>query len=601
MFTLLGIVTALSVTASALAQQQPPRDRPREPRAGAATISGVVLSDEAQPKPLRRARVTIAGGELPAGGTLITNDDGTFLFDRVPAGRYTIAAAKDAYVTTAYGASRPGRPGSPIVVRGDERRQLTLRLPRGAVITGTVTGTDGQVLPGVTVAASVRRFLPIAGERILQQAGPPVVTDDRGVYRIFGLASGDYLVSASVRPSTRMPTEELQLLSDAEIRRALAEVREAASRSQPGAPTTARPSTALPSSEAGRSVAYAPLYYPGTPVAGQATPIALAKGEERTGVDIPLRYVATARIEGAVFSGRPGQQQITVMLMPNQPGGDVGLRQLRSASPDGRFMFSGVPPGPYTINARSSVRPLAPGGPSITLSATADVNVDGVDIGNVMLTLESGLTISGRLVFEGAQPPAVDFTKLRVNFPIALAGMSAAPFPPLQLDAGGRFTVDGVPAGVFRIYGTVQGLRAPIGRWWLKSITIDVGELLDRPFDLRQSTDTAIVSFSDRASTLAGVARDAEGMPADGAAVIAFGVDESSWFTNSRRVAGVNAAADGTYSIRNLPPGDYFIVASYDVTQGEWFDPALLQRLRARSIRISIGEYEARTQDVVLK
>jgi hypothetical protein len=599
MFTLLGIVTALSVTASALAQQQP-RDRPREPRAGAAAISGVVVSDEAQPKPLRRARVTISGGELAVAATVITNDDGTFLFDRLPAGRYTIAAAKDAYVTTAHGASRSGGPGNPIAVRGDERRQITVRLPRGAVITGTVTGTDGQVLAGATVAASVSRFLPIAGERILQPAGPPVVTDDRGIYRIFGLAPGDYLVSASVRPSNRMALEELRLLSDAEIRHALAEVREAAPRSQPGAPTTPRPSTALPSAE-GRTVTYAPLYYPGTPVAGQATPITLAKGEERAGIDIPLQYVATARVEGTVFSPRTGQQQITLMLMPNQPGGDVGLRQLRTASPEGRFMFSGVPPGPYTITARSTVRPPAPGEPAVTLSATAAVNVDGEDIGNVMLTLEPGLTISGRLVFEGAQPPAVDFTKLRVNFPIALTGMSAAPFPPLQLDSGGRFTVDGVPAGVFRIYGTVQGLRAPIGRWWLKSITIDGRELLDRPFDLRQNTDTAIVTFSDRASTLAGVARDAQGMPAEGAAVIAFGVDESSWFTNSRRIAGVNAAADGTYSIRNLPPGDFFVVASYDVTPGEWFDPAVLERLAAGAMRISLGEFEAKTQEVVVK
>jgi hypothetical protein len=397
-----------------------------------------------------------------------------------------------------------------------------------------------------------------------------------------------------------MATEELQLLSDAEIRRALAEVRDAAPRSQPGAPTAPRASAALPSSEAGRTVTYAPLYYPGTPVAGQATPITLAKGEERIGIDIPLQYVATARIEGTVFSSRPGQQ-ITLMLMPNQPGGDVGLRQLRTASPEGRFMFSGVAPGPYTITARSSVRPPAPGEPAITHSATAAVNVDGENISNVMLTLEPGLTISGRLVFEGAQPPAVDFTKLRVNFPIALTGMAAAPFPPLQLDASGRFSVHGVPPGVFRIYGTVQGLREPIGRWWLKSITIDGRELLDRPFDLRQNTDTAIVAFSDRASMLAGVARDAQGMPADGTAVIAFGVDESSWFTNSRRVAGVHARADGTYSIRNLPAGDYFIVASYDVMPGEWFDPALLQRLRATSSRISLGEYEAKTQDVVLK
>ena len=54
----------------------------------------------------------------------------------------------------------------------------------------------------------------------------------------------------------------------------------------------------------------------------------------------------------------------------------------------------------------------------------------------------------------------------------------------------------------------------------------------------------------------------------------------------------------GAYRIRNLPPGDYLIVAADDVEQGEWFDPAYLDRVKGDAQRLSISEGEKKTQDL---
>jgi hypothetical protein len=80
-----------------------------------------------------------------------------------------------------------------------------------------------------------------------------------------------------------------------------------------------------------------------------------------------------------------------------------------------------------------------------------------------------------------------------------------------------------------------------------------------------------------------------------------FSVDTGSWFVNSRRIAGVRPDKDGSYSIRNLPAGEYFVAGTSDLEQGEWFDPSALEALVASAARIAIGEHETRTHDVTVK
>ena len=199
----------LTASVAMTVDRQQPRDA-RSPVAsarGAATIAGVVVTDDAQSRPLRRARVTLNGSPLQIGRTAITADDGTFMFDRLPAGRYTLGATKDGYIAMSYGARRPGRPGTGLEVKNGEARTITIPIPRGGVITGTVTNADGQPAAGVPVNALTFRYVAATGERRLLPAGLATgPTDDRGVYRIFGLPAGNTRsVRRCARHSAQLP------------------------------------------------------------------------------------------------------------------------------------------------------------------------------------------------------------------------------------------------------------------------------------------------------------------------------------------------------------------------------------------------------------
>jgi len=606
----LSIFAAVCFAAAHLAAQQPPRDTRPADKIGTASISGVVTSDEAQPRPLRRARVTLNGPELAMGRTSITADDGSFTFERLPAGRYTLAAAKEAYVRMSYGARRPNAQGTPVAVADGQRQRVTLRIPRGSVITGTVLDPEGQPMRGVLVSALTYRFVPGVGERRLVSAGAPSsATDDRGEYRIFGLPAGGYVISAGVEQFS-VSSLDIRVVPAGEIQQALSERQGG----PPQAPAQSPSAATTKANEPRRTVAYAPVYYPGTAVSAQASTVTVAPGEERTGIDIQMQYVPTAKIEGMVISAAALPQVTPVMLNSSDPTLAVDSVRVASAGPDGRFTFNAVPPGQYNLIVRPvplgamagapRPQPAAPGAVSASMYwALGTVAVQGEDLAGVTLTLQPGLTISGRVVFEGATPPAIDFSQVRVPVPpLRLAvGNLPIPSPMVRLDATGRFTIGDVIPGPYRLTTTAQGMRSPIGAWWLKSVVAGGRDLLDSVVDIRQSIDDVVVTFSDRATELSGTVTDAQGNPASNAFALVFAADSQFWFTDSRRIAGVRPDADGRFTIRNLPPGTYLAVASADVDDREWFDPEILQRLAPLATKLSLAEGERKTLDVTVR
>ena len=175
---------------------QPQRDAQATVTVGTGVISGVVTT-AGTGTPVRRARVTLSGTELRGGRSTLTNDEGVFAFSALPAGRFTLTASKAGYVDIPYGAKRPGRPGTPIQLADAQKMERAdIGLPRGGVITGIVLDEHGEPAPGTQVR--VMRYLMRTGERQLQTACQDQ-SDDRGIYRIYGLQPGEYLVSATPR------------------------------------------------------------------------------------------------------------------------------------------------------------------------------------------------------------------------------------------------------------------------------------------------------------------------------------------------------------------------------------------------------------------
>ena len=578
---------ALSLLIASAAHAQQPRDpRPVPPPTGSAVISGIVVSDERTPRPLRRARVTVNASDVQVARTTITGDDGSFVFDHLPAGRYVVAASKEGFVAMTFGARRPSRPGVRVVVAdGDRQAGLTIRLPRGAVVSGTISAEDGTPLSGINVAALSYQFNASVGGRRLfpsQQPFASAVTDDRGAYRLFGLAAGEYKIAASLRPGpdTFSMGTDIRVQSEADLRKALAAVRD------PARPITPDATTAS-TSESPRLVRLAPIYHPGTPLLPQSSTIRVETGEERNGLDFSVHRVPVATVEGFV-SPVPAAGSVSILMLSENMEADLaGPRSPRGTDVSGRFVFTGVTPGTYTLVASSR----ADSGPAHRFG-TATIIVNGEDVGGIAITMTESVTLSGRLVFEGSALPNADLTKLRVMLPAAAVSNTGVGIGPLQsptIDADGRFSLRYVAPGPYKAMMQLPGLRSPVGRWWLKSATSRGRELLDAPLNFPESSDDIVITFAERANEVSGTVRPAAGqLPLDGYLIL-FSTNPAHWFLHSRRVVALKPDGNGVYRIRNVPPGDYHIVASGDVAQGEWFDPDFLKQLARRATQMKVG------------
>jgi hypothetical protein len=226
------------------------------------------------------------------------------------------------------------------------------------------------------------------------------------------------------------------------------------------------------------------------------------------------------------------------------------------------------------------------------------VIVQGEDISGVTVALKPALTLTGTIRFDSSQGAVPDLSVLNMpRIPIPAGTPMTGLFPSARLE-GNRFTLAGVQPGVYRYNNALRGVRSPIGSWWLKSLTIGGKEALDSELRIEENTVEAVITFSDRASELSGVVRSAGGQPARDRHVVVFSPEPGTWFLHSRRVAAVRPSADGRYSIRNLPAGEYLVAVAGDLEANEWFDRELLRGLAATAMRITLAEYETKTLDI---
>ena len=628
---LVASVVALGVSTSA----EVVREQQRDPRTlvGSALITGVVMSDEATPQPLRRATVTLMSTDSPIVKTAFTDAAGRFTVPELPAGRYSLSATKGGYVRMSYGAKRHDRPGTPVNLHdGQQLSGLSLRLPKGGVIAGRILDENGGPAAGVQVRLLQYRMQ--LGERTLMPAlGGSVMgetTDDRGMYRLYGLPPGEYLVAASPRNTN---AGEIRASTAEEIRAALAALQQPATPPPPaGQP--------LPPPREYVTVGFAPVYFPGSPSIGGASAISLGPGEERSGVDFPLQIVRTAKIEGTVVvpSGF-SPQNVTLTMAPVGPHvgpGILGMTFLNRVTPgaDGKFSYAAVPPGQYTINARlaaggggargggagevfefraaagggggAPVVISGPGGSGPSYWAMTDLTVDGTPQTNVLLTLQPGMTVTGKLEFKGSriETPS-DFSRVRVSLapaPVPGGGGLMVGVPSAQVDASGRFTINGVTPGRYLVNAFVP---TPAGAgpglaWTLQSAVFKGRDALDFALDVAPGDEISggVLTFSDASQQISGTLQDQSGRPAPDYTIIVFSADKRFWVPQARRIRTTRPGTDGKFTVTNLPAGEYRLAAVVDIATGDANDPAFLEQLMQASVPITLAEGDRKVQDL---
>ena len=559
---LIALVIALA-TATPQQQRDPVRDlrNPTPPPAGTSTIRGMVVTD-ASGGAIRLANVVAIGALTGTLRVTSTDAEGRFTFATLPADRYLVAASKLPYLGAIAGARRAARPGTPVVVaNGQTVEGVSIRLPMGAAISGTITDERGQA--GTSVQLSLQQWRNQGGERTLVAARTPTTaTDERGRYRFYGLPPGEYVVVATTISFqfTRIGRQ----LSAADVDAALK-----------GTPVTVEPLAPMQ---------VMPIYYPGTPRAGESVPVVVNAGEERQGVDFRLEFVRPGRIEGTVAT-TDGSPPTGIVVELWQMGSALAIRgPAVTVGPDGTFGMSALQPTSYLFVARGR-------GPTAGQFAAASAELAGLDVVRVVLTMKPALTLTGRVVFEGASAPAVNGRRVPVQ-----ALTSNVAVTPTPTDAAGVFTIPSVLPGRYLIGGPLYfgPTTTDSVTWTLQSVVVDGRDITDLPIDI---VDTApkeiVVTYGDRSQELSGRLSNSSGAAVSDFTVIAFPANKAYWLPGSRRIVTTRPGTNGEFvlsgpGLATLPPGDYLIATVTDIDRNEQYDPAFLATLVASAVPVTL-------------
>jgi hypothetical protein len=586
------VLTTLVVVMSAqqqpppgsLGSQQPTRDtsaqqnKDKPPPTPTGRITGRVLASD-NGRPVKRARVFVSAVELPGGRAALTDDQGIFDLTELPAGRYTLSVSKSGFVSLSYGQRRPLQAGTPLqLADGQVLKGVDFRLPRGSAIAGRVLDEDGDAMPGVNVR--VMRYQYLQGERRLMPAGGGQ-TDDKGQYRVWGLMPGEYYVSAVARNFN---------------------IGGRGGRGGPGGfgGRGAPPDVALFGGRGGGffgggqqedpdQLAYAPTYFPGVGSVEQAKPITVGLGAEVLDINFNMQLVRAASVGGHVLNpdATPSSSG-NVNLAAETAGraGQIGVNYGARIQWDGAFSIANVPPGRYVLRARGDDT-------DPPQFASQPITVNGQDMDDMSVILAAGGVIAGAVTFlpGGSSPP--DFTQLRITAPSTDQG-SFGPQGNVRVDKDGRFVLSGVSAGahLIRTAGNMRG-------WILRSVTLNSRDITDVPLTIRSGETIANleVVFTDKQNEINGTVTDTGGNAMPDFTILAFTTDSSLWRPQARQIATARPDQTGSYRIRGLPPGEYFVATVDPAEQGEWFEPAYLDEHRAGATRVTLGDGDVKTQN----
>jgi hypothetical protein len=264
-----------------------------------------------------------------------------------------------------------------------------------------------------------------------------------------------------------------------------------------------------------------------------------------------------------------------------------------SSDDSGNFTFPEVPAGAYRIRIDTTLL-LPLGGarlpPAEVFSAMTPVVVNG-DVTGVVVTARAGAELRAevRLDDQPLSPSqnvllSVDPADGKILRPMrALDGYLITPLLPGRY----RIRTTGVPSG-YRI----------------KSVTIGGRDVTDEGFEFSDTPIAdMIVTLTKQFTELKGVVRDAQDRPDSEAAVLAFPTNRQLWTETGSLpsfIANAHVSQKGNYSLKGLPAGEYFVVATFS-------DPMLttdaetLERLAPFAERVRLADGQTLTLNLQTK
>ncbi|MDX2086246.1 MAG: carboxypeptidase regulatory-like domain-containing protein [Kofleriaceae bacterium] len=520
---------------------------------GPAKLAGRVTR-KADGSPVAGATVAIAAGDpvpkflmAKESPTLVTTTDanGAWKVERVTPGAYRIAATAKGLL--------PGQLPKLVVAAGEDRRDLDLALVAGgALVSGTVTDVGGGPIADARVTA-VR-----SGIRELQAPADFVaVTGPDGRYELT-LPPGELRLTAShddyadgsqgIELGKEPMTVDFSLVPGATIRGQVV-ARDSGKPVSGGLIRAEGNGRGLGGGDGFASVdeqgafvlrglssgelelsALGPGYASETP-----TIVTIGIGEQLDDVKVLVDHAYS--ISGRVVrKGKPDDGLTGIVLGAFSIASQAFGFSIDPSDSDGAYKIVGLKKGSYNMFAF---------GEGSVPDVGTPVEIVDRDLDNVIVELDAGVTISGRV-----EPAAQDVSmSLEPTGPIGFANMfeaAKAIVVHADTDATGAFVLHNVPAGSFTLHANSEDGRK--GSQLLVVAQIDQSGV--------------VVKLEQRAS-VSGRVVDTSGKPAAGVRVVAQATkkDDGPTFSFNGRRDGVTTRNDGSFTIVGLEAGEYTVSA----------------------------------------
>ncbi|HEV3334382.1 MAG TPA: carboxypeptidase-like regulatory domain-containing protein [Bryobacteraceae bacterium] len=522
------------LTAVALAAQEHPAEPPKT-----GTVTGIVIDDKSGDG-VPKAVIILRQGQQGDGGIGTTTGlDGKFALREVNPGTYALAIDRDGYV-----AAR-GNSQTVTVQAGQTSSDVKLKLLRTAAISGRILDPDGDPVSGVSVNVSAARAR--------KDARPTgyATTNDRGEYRAFQIAPGEYRLSVTYNPRGRLEGVHMQ-------------------------PTGKADSTA--------GEAYPTLYYPGTMDARQAAVVKVEPGADLQGFDLQLVRMHGVRVRGRVITGAATTPAPLFQMVTLTP---VGQRDPPAQSHDflirdrkGEFEFQDVLPGTYRVQVQV-------GGfnePNRT-SARQTLEIGVSDVEGIVLTPGQPRNLSGRVI-----PP--EGRKVPPGLMVVLGSREAGDTQGggfAQVGADGAFTMPQVaPNDYDLLLGSTTGGEDDA---YIQAIRMGDTDALAEGVHVGEGPVAPIeIILKGNGGTAECVVTDDSSDPVPGATVLL--VPDQPRQRQAALFGECRTRPDGTCKVTGITPGEYHVYAFPDGMQIERRDPDAFKPFEKYSEGLKFAEGE---------
>lgn len=445
--------------------------------------------------------------------TATTDGDGRYQVTNVPAGHYRLTAYAPAHVVEGESRNYYEAGKTLTVAEGEAVEGMDFALVRGGVITGRVTDADGK--PVIEERVQLIRVREESGRPPMRNPSSnvqSVQTDDRGVYRFFGLDAGRYRVAAGVA------TDDGMIMTNMSGNR------------------------------------YARTFHPDVIVEAEAKIIEVEAGGVADGVDITLgRGVKGYAASGRVIDAETNKPVAGVMIgftIASGFGGVMGAAPVTTNSL-GEFRIEGLTPNSYAVYAQNQAG-------SDTYSEPVRFEIAGGNVSGLEVKLQRGGSISGATTVEGVRDPAIlaQLAGLRVfvNYVsedrmARFGGNSSSTVNP-----DGSFRLTGLRPGKFRLHAAPMGASKGLALQRIEYQNAEAKELELRAGE--HLVGVRLVFIHGQGSIVGRVEVKGGTLPPDARIMV---TARREGQTPSPYASNFSAQVDsrGQFLLEGLPPGNY--------------------------------------------